>query len=108
MEHIEHLTKVFEKCRFYRICLNPKKCVFMVRQGKIIGHIVSKNGISTDMEKILVIIDLPRPVRLKEVQAFMGHCGYYWRYIYLYAIMVKPLYTLITKFEWTDECEKAF
>ena len=41
-EHIEHLIKVFEKCRLYRICLNPDKCVFMVFQGKILGHIVSK------------------------------------------------------------------
>ena len=40
-QHIEHLRKVFEKCRLYRICLNPKKCVFMTRQGKILGHIVS-------------------------------------------------------------------
>ncbi|MCO5570660.1 hypothetical protein L7F22_024387 [Adiantum nelumboides] len=80
----------------------------MVRQGKMLGHIVSKNGISTDMEKILVIVELPRPLRVKEVQAFMGHCGYYRRFIYLYAIIAKPLYALITKFEWTDECEKAF
>ncbi|MCO5593602.1 hypothetical protein L7F22_047617 [Adiantum nelumboides] len=108
MEHIEYLTKVYEKCRLYRICLNPKKSVFMVRQGKTLGHIVSKNGISTDMEKILVIVESPRPLRVKEVQAFMGHCGYYHRFIYLYAIIAKPLYALITKFEWMDECEQAF
>ena len=48
LEHIVHLKLVFEKCRLYRICLNPEKCVFMVRQGKILGHIVSRNGISTD------------------------------------------------------------
>ncbi|MCO5548151.1 hypothetical protein L7F22_001609 [Adiantum nelumboides] len=46
--------------------------------------------------------------RVKEVHAFMGYCGYYRRFIYLYAIIAKPLYALITKFEWTDECEKAF
>ncbi|MCO5570330.1 hypothetical protein L7F22_024049 [Adiantum nelumboides] len=107
MDHIEHLKKIFEKCKLYRICLNPEKCVFMVRQAKILGHIVSKNGISTDMVKILVIVELPRPLRVKE-EAFMGHCGYYRRFIYLYAIMAKPLYALITKFEWMDECEKAF
>ena len=43
MDHIEHLKLVFEKCQIYRICLNPEKCVFMVCQGKILGHIVSKN-----------------------------------------------------------------
>ena len=76
-EPIQHLTKVFDQCRVYRICLNPDKCVFMVRQGKILGHIVSKNGISTDQDKIQVILQLPRPTNAKDVQVFMGHCGYY-------------------------------
>ena len=72
-EHIEHLQLIFEKCRVYRICLNPEKCKFMVRQGKILGHIISLNGISTDEEKIKVIVELPRPIHAKGVQIFMGH-----------------------------------
>ncbi len=108
MEHVVHLKLIFEKCRLYRICLNPEKCVFMVRQGKILGHIVSKNGISTDFEKIRVIVELPRPRNAKQVQGFMGHCGYYRRFIYMYAIIAKPLYALITKFEWVEECEESF
>ena len=81
-EHIEHLEKVFEKCRrTYRICLNPEKCVFMVRQGRILGHIVFENGISTDLDKVKIIVELPRPLNAKQVQSFMGHCGYYRRFI---------------------------
>ncbi|MCO5558265.1 hypothetical protein L7F22_011844 [Adiantum nelumboides] len=76
-DHFEYLKKVFEKCRLYRICLNLEKCIFMARQGKILGHIVSKNGIAIDMDKIHVIADLPRPTTIKGIQAFMGHCGYY-------------------------------
>ena len=94
-DHIDHLRKVFEKCRTYRICLNPEKCVFMVRQGKILGHIVSANGISTDVDKIKIIAELPRPTIIKQVQSFMGHCGYYRKFIYMYAITAKPLYGLI-------------
>ena len=84
-EHIQHLTKVFDPCRVYRICLNPDKCKFMVRQGRILGHIVSANGIATDQDKIKVILELPRPLHYKGVQIFMGHCGYYRRFIYMYA-----------------------
>ena len=80
----------------------------MVRQGKILGHIVSKNGISTDFEKIEVIVDLPRPRNAKQVQGFMGHCGYYRRFIYMYAVIAKPLYALITEFNWTEQCEQSF
>ena len=77
IEHIDHLRKVFEKCRTYRICLNPEKCVFMVRQGRILGHIVSQNGISTDLDKVKIIAELPRPINAKQVQSFIRHCGYY-------------------------------
>ena len=72
-DHIIHLVKVFEKCQTFCIGLSLEKCVFMVRQGRILGHIVSKNGISTDLDKINVIVDLPRLTNVKEVQAFMGH-----------------------------------
>lgn len=107
-DHILHLEKIFEKCRIYRICLNPEKCKFMVCQGKILGHIVSKNGISTDMDKIQVIVTLPQPINARGVQCFMGHCGYYRRFIFMYASIAKPLYTFLVIFDWTDECEQAF
>ena len=108
IEHVNHLQLIFEKCRIYRICLNPDKCKFMVRQGKILGHIVSKNGISTDEEKIEVIVKLPRPINAKGVQVFMGHCGYYRRFIFMYASIARPLYALLVVFEWTEDCEVAF
>lgn len=66
-QHIDNLKLIFGKCRVYRICLNREKCVFMVRQGKILGHIVSKNGISIDFKKIKVIVELPRPHNGKQV-----------------------------------------
>lgn len=80
----------------------------MVRQGKILGHIVSRNGITTDTDKIAVIVTLPRPINSKGVQIFMGHCGYYRRFIYMYADIARPLYALLVVFEWTDECELSF
>lgn len=107
-EHIQHLSKVFDQCRLYRICLNPDKCKFMVWQGKILGHIVSANGIATDHDKIEVIVELPRPLHYKGVQIFMGHCGYYRRFIFMYAEVAKPLYALLVEFEWTEECEESF
>ena len=80
----------------------------MVRQGKILGHIVLKNGISTDFEKIKIIIELPRPKNAKQVQGFMGHCGYYRRFIYMYAVIARPLYGLLIVFIWMEEYERYF
>ena len=79
--HIKHLKLVFKKCRIYQICLNPDKSDFMVWKGTILGHIVSKNGISMDFEKTKIIVELPRPRNPKQVQEFMGYCGYYRRFI---------------------------
>ncbi|MCO5554910.1 hypothetical protein L7F22_008448 [Adiantum nelumboides] len=81
-EHIDHLVK-----------------------GK---HIVSKHGISTDMDKIKVIVDLPIPTNPRQVQVFMGHCGYYRRFIYMYAEIARPFYGLLVNFEWTPECTSSF
>ena len=107
-EHISHLIKVFCQCRLYRICLNPEKCKFMVRQGKVLGHIMSRHGISTDLDKIQVILDLKIPKSPRDVQMFMGHCGYYRHFIYMYAKIARPLYKLLVKFEWTQDCGVSF
>jgi hypothetical protein len=49
-DHILHLTKIFERCRKYGISLNPKKTIFGVTEGKFLGHIISKDGITIDPE----------------------------------------------------------
>ncbi|RYA83993.1 hypothetical protein DD594_26655, partial [Enterobacter cloacae complex sp. 4DZ1-17B1] len=104
----EHLNKLFKKCGMYRIYLNQKRFIFMARQARILGHIVSKNGISTHMEKIKLIVEIPRPKNTKQVQCFMGHNGYYKRFIHMSTIISQPLYRLIIVFEWTEECEDSF
>lgn len=95
-KHIEHLNLVFEKFQVYRI---PIKCKFMVHQGKILGHIVSQNGMSMDVEKIKVTY-FSWPINTKGVQIFTRHCGYYHRFIYMYAKIAKPLFALLIVFEW--------
>ena len=69
---------------------------------------MSKNGISTDEDKIQVILQLPQPTNVKEVQGFMGHCGYYRRFIFQFANIAQPLYALIVVFVWTEECDQSF
>jgi hypothetical protein len=47
-EDIQHLTQIFERCRKYGISLNPKKTIFVVEEGKMLGHIISQTGIRID------------------------------------------------------------
>ena len=69
---------------------------------------VSKNGISTDFNKIKLILELPPPTNFKGVQRFMGHIGYYRRFIYMYVDLARSLYRLLIDSTWIDECQKAY
>ena len=67
-QHAFHLKHIFERCRKYGISLNPKKCVFAVTEGKLLGHVVSKKGISIDPERIKAIKQIPLPHNKKGMQ----------------------------------------
>ena len=71
-EHAFHLKQIFECYRKYGISLNPKKCVFAVIESKLLGHVVSKKGISIDPERIKAIEQIPLPHNKKGMQSFMG------------------------------------
>lgn len=70
-EHLSYLKKKFIKCRKYSLSLNSKKSHFSFKEGKFPGHIVSKDGVRRDIERMVAIqlIDLHR--NKKEVQYFM-------------------------------------
>ena len=51
IDHFGHLRKVFIRCREYGVSLNSRKCIFATNQGKLLGHIVSKDGMTNDIER---------------------------------------------------------
>jgi RNase H-like domain found in reverse transcriptase len=83
----------------------------MVREGAVLGHLVSSKGLEVDKAKVEVIEKLPRPVNVKEVRSFLGHVGFYRRYIKDYSGIAKPLTDLIMKdaiFDFNQDCVDAF
>ena len=78
---LEHLEQVLIRCKEKRLVLNWEKCHFMVTKGIVLGHIVSPNGIEVDPAKISVIQNLPLPKTIKDIRAFLGHAGFYRRFI---------------------------
>ena len=71
-EHLIHLKQTFEKCRRYGLSLNPKKSHFAMQEGKLLGHIVFKNGIKIDPKRVEAIQTISIPRNVKEIQAFLG------------------------------------
>ena len=74
---LENLDKVLQRCQEKDLVLNWKKCHFMVREGIVLGHLVSELGIEVDKAKIEVIEQLPPPVNIKGIRIFLGHIGFY-------------------------------
>ena len=58
MRHSYHLILVFERCRHYAVRLNPQKCIFYVKSGRLLGFIVLKEGIRVDPLKVEAILQL--------------------------------------------------
>ena len=83
----------------------------MVREGIVLGHLVSERGIQVDRAKIEVIEQLPPPTNVKGVRSFLGHVGFYHRFIKDFSHIARPLTNLLAKdapFEFDDECLNAF
>ena len=106
-----HLKQVFERCRKYGISLNLGKFVFGIDEGKLLGHIISKDGVKIDPEKIEAIKKIPLPKNVKALQSFNGHINFIRRFIPNLVEYMKPLQKLLkkdAKFEWTSEGREAF
>jgi hypothetical protein len=83
----------------------------MVREGIVLGHLVSERGIEVDRVKIEVIEQLPPPRNIKGIQSFLGHCGFSSRFIKDFSHIARPLTNLLAKdvpFEFDDACLKSF
>ena len=69
---MQHLRKVFLKCRRYGISLNPKKSQFALKEGNLLGHIVSIEGVKIDPIRVETIQQLSIPRSKRDIQYFLG------------------------------------
>ncbi|KAL0291435.1 UNVERIFIED_CONTAM: Retrovirus-related Pol polyprotein from transposon opus [Sesamum radiatum] len=99
------------RCEETNLVLNWEKCHFMVKEGIVLGHKVSYRGIEVDKAKVDLIAKLPPPQSVKEVRGFLGHAGFYRRFIKDFSKIAKPLTNLLSKdaqFHFDDACLHAF
>jgi hypothetical protein len=80
-ECLHCLTLVLVRCKEKNLVLNWEKCHFMVKQGIVLGHVISRRGIEVDKAKVDLISNLPPPRTVKEIRFFLGHVGFYRRFI---------------------------
>jgi hypothetical protein len=83
----------------------------MLTEGIVLGHHISSSGMRVDPEKIYIITQIRIPSSQKEVRSFLGHAGYYRRFILNFTSLATPLFKLLSKeaeFKWDDECQISF
>nr|GEW62090.1 DNA-directed DNA polymerase [Tanacetum cinerariifolium] len=93
------------------LCLNWEKSHFMVEEGIVLGHKISKEGIEVDRAKVDVITKLPHPTTVKGIRSFLGHAGFYRRFIKDFSKIASPMTRLLEKdtpFIFSKECVEAF
>ena len=110
-DHVKVLRKLFERLRKYELKLNPAKCSFGVKSGKLLGFVVSGKGIEVDPDKEKAIQSMPTPKSEKEVRGFLGRLNYIARFIAQLTTTCEPIFRLLRKKNpgtWNEECEEAF
>ena len=78
---LKNLIDALVRCEETNLVLNWEKCHFMVKQGIVLGHRISIRGIEVDKAKIETIEELPPPSSMKGIRSFLGHTGFYRRFI---------------------------
>ncbi|XP_075084996.1 uncharacterized protein LOC142168236 [Nicotiana tabacum] len=121
-EHcLDNLRQVLKRCEETNLVLNWKKCHFMVDEGIVLSHKISKQGIKVDQAKIEIISKLPHPISVNGVWSFLGHAGFYRRFIKDFLKIAIPTSKILendAKFEFDEKailsdggshfCNKAF
>ena len=111
-EHKERLEKVFQRIKEAGLKISQEKCHFKKKEIKFLGHIINKNGIRTDNEKIRAMQEFEKPKCVKRLRSFLGLTNYYRKFVKDYAKHARVLENLCgaskEKLKWSVECEASF
>ncbi|GJT26730.1 reverse transcriptase domain-containing protein [Tanacetum coccineum] len=108
---LSHLEKMLKRCEDTNLSLNWEKSHFMVKEGIVLGHKISKSGLEVDRAKVEVIAKLPHPTTVKGVRSFLGHAGFYRRFIQDFSKIVPSMTISLEKetpFFFSEECIDSF
>jgi hypothetical protein len=93
--HISHVDQVLHLLSQHQLFLKQSKCPFGTSEVEYLGHIVGKDGVRVDPNKIEAMQDWPCPKTLKRLHGFLGLIGYYHKFVKNYGKIVAPLTTLL-------------
>ena len=90
-DHETHLRLVLQRLREHKLYSKFDKCQFWLDEVAFLGHIVNRDGISVDPEKIRAVLEWPRATTVTEVRSFLGLAGYYRRFVEGFSRLATPM-----------------
>ena len=111
VEHIEHLCQTFEKCRRYGLSLNPQNSIFALEEGKLLGHMVTKERVKIDTIRVEVINGISLLWNKKEIQVFLGRISFLRIFIPNYVEIFRHTTKMLKKnneVKWTPQSRASF
>ena len=109
-KHLQHIDDVLQRLDKSNFRIKLEKCQFAMETVKFLGHVVSKEGLKMDPEKVMKMRNSSKPRNIKELQRFLGLCNYYRKFVKNFAQITKPLYDLQTlpEWNWNEHCNNSF
>lgn len=109
-DHLSPLKQVLENIMKNQLYAKMLKCRFGVHEVEYLGHVVSREEVKTDPNRVASMIDWPVPTTLKALRGFLGLTGYYKKFIRNYGLIVAPLIAFLKKnaFTWNQQPSEAF
>lgn len=109
-EHQKHLKIVLQVLKDHSFYANEKKCSFAQTRVEYLGHVITKEGVSADPEKIEAMRNWLQPKNVTSLRGFLGLTGYYRRFVESYGKIARPLTDLLKKegFCWSEAADKDF
>ena len=110
-EHLEHVRAVLMLLKSHSLYVKRTKCCFGFKQAEYLGHLISKEGVTTDPKKVEAVVQWPTPMSIKQLRGFLGLAGYYRRFVKDFGKIASPLTALLKNergFQWNEQADQAF
>ena len=122
-QHLERLRVVLDRLKNEGLKAKLSKCSFFQKEVHYLGHVISRDGVSTEPGKVEAVTNWPMPKTVSELRSFLGFASYYRRFVEGFAKLAAPLHKAVAEFgstktgkkskhgvieQWTDECEQGF